>query len=203
MLAGCGLHPMYGGDKSSTGDKKDNTDVAIENELASVQVDTIADRQGQMLRNDLIDQLQADGVPPPAKYELMVTYSESQADLGINNNATSTRGQLTLTASYEVKDKVTGVRETSGSLQQITGYNIQYSEFSTIVSRDDAERRALQGTAENIRTRLAFFFENKLYHPDRLKKNPAKAPDPSSIIPPNPLNNPNTFSNSSPITQSQ
>ena len=171
-----------------------------------MRVDTIADRQGQKLRNFLIDDLQGEGTPPPPEHELVVTYNETQADLGLNNDATTTRGQLTLTANFTLKNIKTGAGEHSGIAEQITGYNIQNSEFATILSRDDAEDRALRSIADSIQLRLAFYFQNQ----SRTPSSPADKKDgaPPSSTPLAPQASPfvehapgQVFDNQSPITQ--
>jgi LPS-assembly lipoprotein len=207
LLSGCGFHPLYG-DPSTPG-QKSNMD-----ELRLIRVDTIADRAGQQFRNELIDRLQPEGEPPEPVYELMVTYNETEADLGLNNNATTTRGQLTLSANYKVRDIADGKAETSGASQEIVGYNIQYSEFGTIVSRDDAELRAIRALSDNIVSRVAFYFETKHKNPDRAKKQQEKAGQPQPLIGPTgqlpqdnttfqgaPLTGTNPLGNQTPITQ--
>jgi LPS-assembly lipoprotein len=192
-LAACGFHPLYGTSKGvGTGEQ--------EAELATIRVNTIADRQGQKLRNFLIDDLQGEGVPPPPEHELVVTYTEAQADLGLNNDATTTRGQLTIGVTYKLQDIHTGKVESTNTAQQITGYNIQTSEFATILSRDDAEDRALKSIADNMTLRLALYFRN-------LKENRPtdgmKAPPPPAASTGNfPTHAPGSaLDNSSPITQ--
>ena len=196
-LAGCGFHPLYGSGKAVvTGSEQ--------SDLAKIRVNTIADRQGQKLRNLLIDDLQGEGVPPPPEYELMVTYSEAQADLGLNNDATTTRGQLTIGVTYRVQDIHTGKLETSNTAQQITGYNIQTSEFATILSRDDAEDRALKSIADNMTLRIALYFRNKK---EGRATGTAAAPTtpagpPAASTGPFPTHTPgDALDNSSPITQ--
>ncbi len=163
LLSACGFHPLYG-----TPEKGQKSE---ESELATIRVDTIADRQGQKLRNYLIDDLQGEDVPPPAEHELLISYNEYEADLGLNNDATTTRGQLSISVSFQLKNIKTGKVEMSNSAQQITGYNIQTSEFATILSRDDAENRALRTIADNLQVRLALYFRNARL--DKASKPPA------------------------------
>ena len=160
-LAGCGFHPLYGSGSGKPG----GDDPKALAELQQVRVDTIADRQGQELRNFLIDDIHGEGVPPPATHDLVISYTESQVDLGLSNNAVTTRGQLTISATFRLKDSQTGVVQTSGVAQEIRAYNILTSEFATILSRDAAESRALQSAADDIATRLAFYFENAKKEP--------------------------------------
>ncbi len=168
----CGFHPLYG--PSSVGKHGEPE----ESQLAGIRVDTIADRQGQKLRNFLIDDLQGEGVPPPAVHQLSITYNETQTDLGLNNDATTTRGQLTLSANFVLKDIRTGTVELTGTGQQITAYNIQNSEFATILSRDDAEDRALKSVADNLQLRLALFFRNVAQGKPTTGAAPPKAANP-------------------------
>jgi LPS-assembly lipoprotein len=154
LLTSCGFHPLYGSHGASG-------DVHAAPQLSQIHIDTIADRQGQKLRNDLIDIMQPHGESPDALYHLTTTYNETEVNLGLQNDAVTTRGQLTLTISYNLSSLKNGKSVTSGSLQSITAYNIQTSEFATILSRDDAEDRALRQLAENTALRLSLFFEKK------------------------------------------
>jgi LPS-assembly lipoprotein len=155
-LTSCGFHPLYGSHASNSASASSSRP-----ELSQIHIDTIADRQGQKLRNDLIDILQPGGEAPGPLYHLTATYNESQVNLGLQNNAVTTRGQLTLSVSYVLTSFKDGKPVTSGSGQAITAYNIQTSEFATILSRDDAEDRALRQLAEDIALRLGLFFEKK------------------------------------------
>jgi LPS-assembly lipoprotein len=201
-LTACDFHPLYGG--VSPGNRES---AGVSADLSEVRVDTIADRAGQIMRNELIDRLQAEGVPPPPTHHLVVTYSETQQDLGINNNATTTRGQLTLVVNFNLNNLATNSKETAGSVQKITEYNIQSSEFATILSRDDAERRAIREVADNIAERLAIYFRNKALYPERLNKPVVTPPPPAPTMPSLPLNpqapgfGANVLGGQTPITQ--
>lgn len=154
LVTGCGFHPLYGTPSSRT--SAPNAAAA----LGQIRINTIADRQGQMLRNELIDRLHSNGDPVDPQYNLIITYNETQSDLGLSNDATSTRGQLTVNSNFTLVNKA-GATETSGAAQAVTGYNIQNSEFSTLLSHDDAEQRALRQLADNIQLRLALYFQKK------------------------------------------
>ena len=153
LTSGCGFHPLYQ-------TNSDNEASASSAELGKISVNTIVDRQGQKLRNYLIDLVNAHGEPVDPAYRLVVTYSESQADLGLSNDATTTRGQLTIGATYQLFDYKTNRALATGNTQSVTSYNIQNSEFATLLSHDDAEDRALREVANNIRTALSIYFEN-------------------------------------------
>jgi LPS-assembly lipoprotein len=167
FLSACGFHPLY---QSSSSEESH----AVAPQLAAVRVDTIPDRQGQILRNELIDRLNPGGEPVDSAYELVVTYSEVQADLGLSNDAVTTRGQLTIAANYRLLDRKTNKVISAASTQAVTAYNIQNSEFATQLSHDDAENRALRQVADDITTALSIYFESPPKpKPDDGHKNPA------------------------------
>ena len=169
-LAGCGFHPLYGSHGSTGGSGKDG------HQLSQIHIDTIADRQGQKLRNDLIDIMQPKGEEPNPQYHLTVTYNEVEVDLGLTNDAVTTRGQLTLTVIYKLSSLKDGSVVSNGSAQAITAYNIQTSEFATILSRDDAEDRGLRQLADNISLRLNLYFEKAAENKANGARTPMAAP---------------------------
>ena len=68
-----------------------------------MDVDLIADRTGQMLRNELLDRLHPRGGRAAAKrYTLRVDLAESLQDLAIRKDDVATRANLRLTASFSV-----------------------------------------------------------------------------------------------------
>lgn len=179
-LAACGFHPLYG--SHSLGSSA--SDAATNAQLSQIHIDTIADRQGQKLRNDLIDILQPQGEASGPLYHLTVTYNETQVNLGLQNDAVTTRGQLTLSLSYGLTSFKNGKLVTGGAAQAITAYNIQTSEFATILSRDDAEDRALRQLAQDIALRLGLFFEKKAAADKAAGTAPAQSGDQMPVIAP-------------------
>src|ERR1700752_3492699 len=89
-LAACGFHPLYGG---ATGPA-----------MASVFVEPIAERDGFELRNAMIDDLQSDGEERGKTYRLKIVLSESPQGIALQNDATITRYNNTLTARYTLSD---------------------------------------------------------------------------------------------------
>ena len=83
LLSGCGFHSIYGDHTTS-----DNTPVAAD--LNNVAIDNIADRNGQLLRNDLIDRMYGSDRPAQPLYHLNVKVRSDIEDLGILANATAT-----------------------------------------------------------------------------------------------------------------
>lgn len=166
-LAGCGIHPLYAppsadadtGADQSEGEAPANDSVA--HHLASVSVDPIADRRGQLLRNRLSSMLQQDGNTVPEKYRLNVTLNESQQSLAIRTTGFATRSNLRMTAIYQLIDVTTGQPVVGGSAMAISSYNLLDDDFSTLTAINDARARTVDRLAFDLRNRLAVFFASQ------------------------------------------
>ena len=69
-----------------------------------VYVEPIAERDGFELRNALIDYLQSDGEEQGKAYHLKIVLNESPQGIALQNDATITRYNNTLTAHYTLTD---------------------------------------------------------------------------------------------------
>ena len=152
-VSGCGFRPVYGSASATT---------SAAARLAQVHVETIPERNGQILRNALIERMNVNGLPPRPAYRLVIGLKEDELDLGIRRDATVTRGQIKMTATYQLLEVATGAVADQGTARSVSSYNVVESDFGTFVSRADAQARALQDLSEDITLRLAL----------RLDKNP-------------------------------
>ena len=145
LVAGCGFRPLY--QRGTAGAP------AV---LAAIRIEIIPDRQGQKLRNFLLDRLNPHGAPRVPLYILSVGLSESKGGLGVRKDAFATRAFLTVTASFSLARA--GLEEAgrfAGSTSSTNFYNIVQSEFATLAAEQDARGRALGAIADEIRLRLA------------------------------------------------
>lgn len=142
-LAACGFHPMYG---SSSGPA-----------LSSVFVEPIAERDGFELRNALIDYLQSDGEERGKAYHLKIVLNEFPQGIALQNDATITRYNNTITARYTLSD-AQGKVLTSGTQTQMSAYNVVQSPYATLVASQDSSKRAAQDIAERIHLDLGVWF---------------------------------------------
>jgi LPS-assembly lipoprotein len=149
LLGGCGFRPVYGDRGVAT---------APAAALATVAIDTIPERSGQVLRNLLIDRFYADGRPDKPTWRVAVQLSMAEEELGILKDATATRARLRLLANYELIETSTGKTVYRTFSRAIVSYNILDAQYGTLISRQDAESRGLTELAEDIRTRLALYF---------------------------------------------
>ncbi len=146
MLAGCGFHPLYG--------------AGLAPQLATIYVDPMAERDGYELRNTLIDLLGSNGRQAGKAYHLTITLKEGKEGVALQNDATITRYNDTIAASYVLTD-LNGKPVTQGSQTSLSAYNVANSPYATLEAQQDADKRAAQDIAERIRLDLAAFFRQR------------------------------------------
>jgi LPS-assembly lipoprotein len=150
-LAGCGFKPLYGVDSASH-------QPAVAAQFAAIEIPPLADRRGQQMRNLLIDALHSSGAAEDYRYRLTVVIAESVLNLGLQQNSTSTRGQVRLTVKYALIEEKTGKNLLHETLRTSTGYNILINQFSSVLSQDDAEAQGLQQIANDMAQHIALYF---------------------------------------------
>jgi LPS-assembly lipoprotein len=150
-VAGCGYHPLYG---------QRATSVSSE-DLARVYVSGIPDRPGQVLRNDLIQRLNPNGQATRPVDTLTVGLSVASTGVSLSRDNTTSRTSITTTAKYTLVDSATGKALFSGTSRATDAYDVLISDYATLVSRDDAVDRAIREVSDDIRTRLAVYFQDR------------------------------------------
>jgi len=157
LLPGCGFKPLYGRDSASHAPA---TAVQFaEIELPPIRsLDTTGAHTGQQMRNFLIDDLHPGGAAADYKYRLNVTVREANINLGIQQNTTSTRGQVRLTVDYYLVDQATGQTLLKETLRTSVGYDILTNQFSSVLSAADAREQGLQQMAGDLTEHLALYF---------------------------------------------
>ncbi len=141
-----------------------NTPVAAE--LNNIYIANIPDRNGQMLRNDLIDRMYQKGRPRKPIYTLEATIVASEADLGIQANATTLRTALDMKVNYSLVDA--NEKELfHATAHSVASFDKLDEQYATLASRADAYERTLTECSEQIVNRLSLYFsEGPLGAPD-------------------------------------
>jgi len=160
LTAGC-FQPMYG-------DSKVVPTAGLDDRLGAVEVSKIdapngtrLARVGIQVRNALIFDMTGGGGGQTAAYTLKVTLSASQSQVivDINSNRPDIQN-YGINASFSLVDVGTGKTVVSGTTFSRVSYNIpgQQQRFAGDRGLRDAENRAAQVIADNIRNRLASYF---------------------------------------------
>ena len=150
LLSGCGFHPVYGPSENGT----------VTHNMGMVAIDSLPDRHGQMLRNDLIDRMYINGRPEHPLYRLTIKARASEEDLGIQADATSTRSMLNFYADYDLKD-LKGVSLAHGTAHSVASFNKLTAQYATMAARDSAYERTISEVSNQIVNRLSVTFAEK------------------------------------------
>lgn len=150
LLWGCGFEPLMG----------QVSHPAVQGDMQRIQVATIPERSGQILRNYLLDSLTPRGVQGPPLYTLTVQLSEPRREVAIRRDDTASRLAYTASAAFTLHDRSRRVVY-SGSSSSETTYEVTNSEFATLSSQASARDRALQEVSVDIRQQLATFLAGK------------------------------------------
>ncbi len=153
-LAACGYSPMYG--------QQGTRDYGQEDFLAYTEIANIPNREGQMLRNMLIDRFYRSGRPVNPAYRLEVAnLKENRSDLDITKDSDATRGQLKIEADLLLADKVTGEILINRRIRSIASYNILGSEFTNRVSEENTRQNVLTDMARQIELQTSLYFKRE------------------------------------------
>src|SRR5690606_240502 len=103
--------------------------------LQSVAISNIPNREGQFLRNLLMDRFYRHAKPDSPLYTLTIDPLEEYIrNLDITVTSDATRGQLQLRTRMRLVENNTGAVVLERKLSAITSYNILVSEFTNQVS---------------------------------------------------------------------
>lgn len=161
FISGCGFEPLYVEKKSSDDWYYNNKfDTNIKDEMASVKVELIRDRIGQLIRNDLLDKLTPKGEPKSPKYYLKVTNIDKQEiDQALRNDITATRKKVIYKVSYVLRGSERQTLITGNSVAYL-GYDILKDPYSTTFAQKKNEKNAAKIIANDISLRLGAYFHS-------------------------------------------
>jgi LPS-assembly lipoprotein len=153
VVSACGFRPLYG-----------SRGVAARPEvltaLAETRIRPIPERAGQRLRQILNEKLHSNGPAERARYDLDVTLTKQIIELGVRPDSTTSRANLVMSARLALYDGA--AQAFADATQAIVSYNILDDQFASVSSQADAEDRALKQLGDDIKTRLAVYFDRRL-----------------------------------------
>lgn len=150
-LAGCGWEPLYADPETG----KSSAD------LRAIDVLPIPERAGQMLETGLRQSFNPDNIPTKARYNLKVSLGTTTQDLGIQSQGLGTRGELQLSAGYQLTEIGTNKMLQNGSIHASDSFDIQANGYSTVVAQNDAMVRVVEEARREIVARLTIFMQHK------------------------------------------
>jgi LPS-assembly lipoprotein len=152
LVAGCGFRPVY-----ATKAVDAAAEPAPLEALAATEVAPIADRPGQLLRNELVFLFSAWGEPVAPRYSLGVTLSETLSTTAVQITGLATRANLRLNARYALTDLATGQIVLRGQADAFGSYDLLPDEFATLIAERFTREQAVERLARILHMRLAAF----------------------------------------------
>ena len=149
-LAACGYEPIYGSTRGAE----------TSAELATVRIDPIKERVGQLLRNQLLDTLTPLGEPSKPAYRLIVTVEEMKQELAVRKSELATRANMVLTAAYRLTRNGSNAPILARSSAVSASYNLLNNDFANIASEADARERGVRELSEDIARQLSLYFRS-------------------------------------------
>ena len=161
-LSSCGFKPLYverEGDSVWHYDGKYNT--SIIQEMAKIKVEPIADRFGQLIRNDLLDSLSPQGEPKNPQYRLTVMMTNKEiTQQALRNDITATRERVKYEVSYQMQKN--GENLIDGNSIAFVSYDIMANPYSTTTAQKKAEENAAKIIANDIILRIGTYFNSEM-----------------------------------------
>jgi LPS-assembly lipoprotein len=146
FISACTVQPVYG---PTTGGE------SVSETLRAVAIEPVDSRVGQVVRNRLIFLFTGGGEEAPPQYRMTLRVNSSETALGITREGSAPVYSVTVTASYTLyrigSDEVL-LRETARGTASYDRYNQNYAN---IRAKRDAENRAAEVAANEIRARIA------------------------------------------------
>jgi len=159
LLSSCGFRPLLSESQPTT------------KALNSVEVSIIRDREGQQLRNRLLDFMNPHGYAINTKYRLDVQLVEAKRELSFRKDLVARRQELSLKAYFNVVDLNTGkviFKNFSESYNSFSlGPKSDFASFSSYISEKSARERMVEILAQDIRLQVGSF----LLHHEQVRKN--------------------------------
>jgi len=150
-LGACGFRPLLA---PADGE-------GVRDQLAAVNVKGLSSRTGQHLKIALEDNLDPTSLRPPLAYDLNIRLRRTNKALAIQLDNTITRFNLTLSATLQLVRRDDGGVVYRSNVRRVASYNVRGDPFATLTAENDAERRAAQEVANDIRTLLALHFQRQ------------------------------------------
>ena len=141
LLGACSAEPLYGSRSSK----------ARGGGIAAIEIASIKDRVGHIVRNHLIDGLTPRGQPAHPDYRLTLSVEREKTPLLIQLDDHATRFNLTLRARFALADR-DGAVVYRDSARATGSYNVVESGFATVTAERDAAEEAARVLSQEILT---------------------------------------------------
>jgi|AntRauTorcE11897_2_1112592.scaffolds.fasta_scaffold03913_3 hypothetical protein len=160
-LTACGFKPLY-----TTASGNTAAGAAEQLPFDQISISHMANREGQYLRNRLIDTIYIKGRPVSPRYKLHISQlSEEIIKLGIRKDASATRAQMRISAQMTLTDTTGETHRVvlRRNLETTNSFNILSSQYTTQVTEQYARERTLDEMSRKTVRQLALYFNRPDY----------------------------------------
>lgn len=158
LVAGCGFRPIHA--TQPVVDQATAPPVARE-ALAATDVAPIADRAGQLLRNELVFLFSGGSESVAPQYVLGVDLAETLSTMAVQVTGIATRANLRLSARYTVTDLASGQIVLRGQADSYGSFDLLTDEFATLIAERYTREQGVERLARILHMRLAAFYATR------------------------------------------
>ncbi len=155
-MTACGFEPLYGPHATLSTPE-------VETHLAQIKIAPMTERTGQILRNHLLDKLNASGEPAQPEAHLNVIFTLDKVSTSLRRDGTTQRFNMIATAKVILRDKDNKKILYEDTIKRTASFSIgdAIAEFgyASTVSENDARRRTLLLVAEDLHLMLATYYK--------------------------------------------
>ena len=155
--ASCGFKPMYG--------EQGLSNTILTSSRPEIFIDNIPDRQGQILRNLLIDKLYTKGRPINYTYKLRFTPLKIETtEMGIRKDASATRIQVQISTTMLLIKTSLNEEEVilTRKFKSLGAHNLLDNQLASLVSREDIIEDILKEISQEIVTSVNLYFYERI-----------------------------------------
>jgi LPS-assembly lipoprotein len=154
-LAGCGFHPLYA----------DHGRDALDPALASIQVEQIHDRLGQVLTNQLRDGFNPTSTAAPARYRLEVALTSTHYDSALRSDGTASHTSIRITANYVLRSLADSKPALTGNIRSDNGLDVLDNQYANTIGVQTEELRAVRDVGDQIHEKVAIYLRQTAAKP--------------------------------------
>lgn len=130
--------------------------------LSNIEILSVSNRVGQQVRNQLIFALNGGKEPLGAVHSLkLIVVARKAAISVVTSTKAPTAAQVTVSAIYTLRQKAGGEIIATGTRQAIASYDRTKQSFANQRAERDAENRAANEVAEQLRLLIAATLANQ------------------------------------------
>jgi hypothetical protein len=161
-LCSCGFEPLYV-EKTSGNDLwyyNNEYDADIVREMAQIKIETVTDRIGQLIKNELMDTFNPYGTPKCAKYFLKLKpVNKTTTQQALRDDITATREKVKYSVKYELWSEEKG-NLVSGNSWVFLSYDLLDNPYSTSMDKKKIEKDGAKIIANDISLRIGAYFHS-------------------------------------------